>query len=134
MCQPGRPAPMLVVPRRLAGLRALPEGEVADVVLGVLVGLDPLPDPELVGIEAGEPAVRRPRRDPEEDRAVVGPVGVAALEQRLDQRDDVVDVLGRPRQDVGQRHPQGGAVGDEGREVAVGQRPDVGRRPRPRRG
>ena len=70
---------------RLAGLGALPQGEVADVVLGVLVGLDPLPDPELVGIEPGQPAVRRPRRDPEEDRAVVGPVGVSAVEQAADQ-------------------------------------------------
>ena len=83
MCQPGRPGPIAVVPRRLAGLRALPEREVADVVLAVLVGLDPLADPQLLGVEAGQPAVGRPGRDPEEDRAVVGPVGVAPLEERL---------------------------------------------------
>ena len=65
------------------------------------------------------------RRDPEEDRAVVGPVGVAALEQRLDQRHDVVDVLGRPRQDVGRRHPQRRRVGEERCELAVGQLPIV---------
>ena len=76
MCQPGRPGPDRRLPRRLAGLRALPEREVADVVLGVLVGLDALADPHLLRVEVGEPAVRRPRRDPEEDRAVVGPVGV----------------------------------------------------------
>ena len=101
MCQPGRPGADRRVPRRLAGLRALPEREVADVVLAVFVGLDPLADPQLLGIEAGQPPVRRPRRDPEEDRAVVGAIGVAPLEQGLDQRDDLVDVLGRPRQDVG---------------------------------
>ena len=98
---PAGPAPIGRVPRRLAGLGALPEREVADVVLAVLVGLDPLADPQLLGVEPGEPPVRRPRRDPEEDRAVVGPVGVAALEQGLDEVDDLVDVLGRPRQDVG---------------------------------
>ena len=75
---PARPAgPDRGVPRRLAGLRALPEREVADVVLAVLVGLDPLADAQLLRVEPGEPAVRRPRGDPEEDRAVVGPVGVA---------------------------------------------------------
>ena len=87
---PARPArPDRGLPGRLAGLGALPQREVADVVLAVLVGLDPLPHPEPLGIEAGQPAVRRPRRDPEEDRAVVGPVGVAPLEERLDQRDDL---------------------------------------------
>ena len=80
---PAGPSPIAVVPRRLARLGALPEREVADVVLGVLVGLDPLADPELGRVEPGEPAVGRPRRDPEEDRAVVGPVGVALVEQRL---------------------------------------------------
>ena len=111
---PARPArPDRGVPRRLAGLRALPEREVADVVLAVLVGLDPLADPQLLRVEPGEPAVGRPRGDPEEDRAVVGPVGVAALEERLDQRDHLVDVLGRPRQDVRARHPERGRVGQE---------------------
>ena len=58
------------------------------------------------GIEPGQPAVGRPRGDPEEDRAVVGPVGVAPSSERRDQVDDLVDVLGRPRQDVGRGHPQ----------------------------
>ena len=83
MCQPGRPGPERRVPRRLAGLRALPQREVADVGLAVLVGLDALPDPELVGVETGQAPVRRPRVDPEEDRAVVRPIGVALLEERL---------------------------------------------------
>src|SRR6185369_15134806 len=38
------------VPGWLARLRALPEGEVADVVLGVLVGLDAFADPHLIGV------------------------------------------------------------------------------------
>ena len=106
MCQPGRPSPIAVDHDGSPGFGALPQGEVADVVLGVLVGLDAFADPELLGVELGQPAVRRPRGDPEEDRAVVGPVGVAALEQRPDEGDHLVDVLGRARQDVGPGHPR----------------------------
>ena len=101
MCQPGRPGPIAVSHDGSPGLGPFHSGEVADVVLAVLVGLDPLPDPQPLGVEAGQPPVGRPRRDPEEDRAVVGPVGVAALEQRRDELDDLVDVPGRARQDVG---------------------------------
>ena len=113
MCQPGRPSPIAVDHDGSPGLGALPQREVADVVLGVLVGLDPLADPQLLGIEPRQPAVGRPRRDPEEDRAVVGPVGVAALEQRPDERDHLVDVLGGAGQDVGPGHPQRVGVGQE---------------------
>ncbi len=56
MCQPGRPVADRRLPRRLAGLRALPQREVADVVLGVLVGLDPLAHPELRRDRAGRAA------------------------------------------------------------------------------
>ena len=65
MCQPGRPSPIGVVPRRLARLGALPEGEVADVVLAVVVGRDPLARPGLLGVElrqrpyAGHDAMRK---------------------------------------------------------------------------
>ena len=97
---PAGPAPIAVSHDGSPGFGALPEREVADVVLAVLVGLDPLPDPQLLRIEPRQAAVRRPRGDPEEDRAVVGAVGVAPLEERRDQRDDLVDVVGRPRQDV----------------------------------
>ena len=124
MCQPGRPAPDRGLPRRLARLGRLPQREVADVVLAVLVGLDPLPHPEALGIEPRQAPVRRPRRDPVEDRAVVGPVGVAPLEERRDQRDDLVDVAGRPRQHVRRRHPERLGVGQERGEVALGERLD----------
>ena len=109
------------LPRGLARLGPLPQGEVADVVLAVLVGLDALPHPEPFGVEAGQSAVGRPRGDPEEDRAVVGPVGVAALEQRGDQVGHLVDVLGGARQDVRDGHPEGGRIGQEALEVAAGQ-------------
>jgi hypothetical protein len=109
------------LPGRLARLGPLPHGEVADIVLAVFVGLDSLPHPEPFGIEAGQAAVRRPRGDPEEDRAVVRPIGVAALEQRCDQLGHLVDVLGRPRQDVRDGHAKRGRIGQKALEVAAGQ-------------
>ena len=39
--------------------------------------------------------------------------------------DDLVDVLGRPGQDVGRRHPQGRRVGEEPLEVALGELADA---------
>ena len=62
MCQPGRPGPDGRVPARLAGLGALPEGEVADVVLAVLVGLDPLPHPHPRRDRGGPAGRSRARR------------------------------------------------------------------------
>ena len=121
MCQPGRPSPSVGRPGGLVRLGPLPEGEVADVVLAVLVGLDPLPHPELVRVEAGETAVRRPRVDPEEDRAVVGPIGVALRLEGRDEADDVVDVARRSRQHVRRRHPEGVGVGQEPGDPAVGE-------------
>ena len=124
MCHPGRPAPDGRVPRRLAGLGSLPEREVADVVLRVLVGLDPLADAQLLRVEPGEPSVRRPRGDPEEDRAVGCPVGVATVEEPLDQVDDLRDVLRGAGQDVRRRHAQRRRVGEELLGPALGERLD----------
>ena len=134
MCQPGRPGPIAVSHDGSPGFGALPQREVADVVLAVLVALDPLADPLALRVEAGQPAVGRPRGDPEEDRAVVGPVGVAALEERLDQRDDLVDVIGRPRQDVGRVIRRAAASSRKRREVALGELARWSRRPRRRPG
>ena len=113
------------VPGRLAGLGALPQREVPDIVLAVLVRLDPLPHPHGVRVQARQPPVGRPRGDPEEDRPVVGPVGVPLLEQRTDELGDLRDVLRRPGQDVRARHAQGVRVGKEPLRVPVRQ---VGRR------
>ena len=73
---PGPAGPDGSVPARLACFRALPDGEVADVVLGVLVRLDPLAHPHPRRIDSGQPAVFRPARDPEKVRAVLRPVGM----------------------------------------------------------
>ena len=115
--------------RRLpAGLSlpgALPQDEVADVVLGVLVGGNPLPHPELVGIEARQPPVGGPAGDAEEDRAVVGPVGMTGREEALDERDHLGDVTGRPRELVRSRHPERPGVLQELADPAVGQDVDA---------
>ena len=124
MCQPGRPGPDRGLERRLAGFGALPEGEVADVVLAVLVGLDPLPDPQPLRVESRQSAIGGPRRDPVEDRAALRPVGVTTLEERRDERDDLVDVACGARHDVRGRHPKARRVGQERREVALGKRLD----------
>ena len=56
MCQPGRPGPMAVSQDGSPGFGALPQREVADVVLAVLVGLDPLADPQVGRRRAGRDA------------------------------------------------------------------------------
>ena len=92
------------------------------------------PDPQLLRVEPGQPAVGRPRGDPEEDRAVVGPVGVAALEQRRDEVDDLrrcarSRAAGRRASScAGRRHRPGTARGSAPRA----RRCPMPRPPRPR--
>ena len=117
----GPPVPDGGGPRRLTGLGPLPQREVADVVLAVLVTLHPFSDAQLLRIEAGEATVGRPRADPEEDRAVVDPIRIAAVEEGGDERDDLVDVGGGARQRIRPGHPQGVRVGEESRQVPIGQ-------------
>ena len=98
MCQPGRPAPIAVVPARLARPGALPEREVAHVVLAVLVGLDALAY-ALLRRARGAPACRTPartrcgRRSSRRRSGRRGP----SLQQRGDEVDHLGDVLGGAR-------------------------------------
>ncbi len=65
------------------------------------------PTRSLLGVEPRQPAVRRPRGDAEEDRAVVGPVGVPPLEQGLDERRRSRSMCSVARGSTsGRRHPQ----------------------------
>ena len=65
ICQPGRPWPTIVDHDGSPSLAALPQGEVADVVLAVVVGRDPLADAGFVRVEraslpyAGQSAMRK---------------------------------------------------------------------------
>ncbi len=101
------------IPAGLFVLGPLPESEVADVILAVLVRLDSLADAHPLGIESGQSTVGRPGCDPEEDRAVVSPIGMAAFEQLLDQRHHLGNVLGRTRHHVRRGHAERLCVGEE---------------------
>ena len=119
MCQPGRPGPISVSHDGSPGLGPFHRAKSRTSSLPYSSASTRSPTRIASGIEPGEAAVRRPRGDPEEHAAVVRAVGVAAVEQRLDERRDLRDVAGRPRQGVGRRHPDGGGVGEEPRGVAV---------------
>src|ERR1035437_9516832 len=106
------------VPARLVRLRALPEGEIADVVLAVLIGLDTLADSHSFRVEPGQSSICRPGRDPEEDRAILGPVSVTSLEQRLDEGDHLRYMLGRARHHVRRGHAESRHVRQELLSVA----------------
>ena len=98
MCQPGRPRPPRRVPGGvLAGLRRLPEREVA----GILLQRVPLLLFHLVGTLARQAPVLGIAGDPEVDVSAHR-VGVVALDQLLDERDDAGHVLRRLRQLVGE--------------------------------
>jgi len=83
-------------PRRLARLRRLPQREVLDVLLLVLVVGDAIPAPGLLEIDPGELSVVRERGDAEVHRAL-RLVRVAALLQPSDEGDHLGDVVRRPR-------------------------------------
>ena len=88
MCQPGRPSPIAVSHDGSPGLAPFHSAKSRTSSLAYSSASTRSPTRSCSGIEAGQPAVRRPRGDPEEDRPVVGPIGVAALEQGLDERHD----------------------------------------------
>ena len=91
-------APDARVPADLVGSDRLPEREVADVLLGVVVGVDPAAGAghEALRARAAELPVRGERGDVEVV-AAVGLVGGAGLLETLDQVDHLLDVLGRAR-------------------------------------
>ena len=104
MCHPGRPGSPGAVPRRLAGLGALPQGEVERITL-VLPHLDARAVAHLVGLLLRELAVCGVAAHVEVD---VGArlIGVATIDQLADQIDDLLDVLGGERLHVGTAETQ----------------------------
>ena len=94
------------VPGGLAGLGALPEGEVQRVAL-VRVDLDPGAGLELGQVAAGQPAVLGPLADGEVDVAA-DLVGDAGVDQAGDQGQHLRDVAAGPWRDVGRLHAEGG--------------------------
>src|SRR4030095_6842136 len=116
------PGPALsprAVPRRLAGLRALPEREIARIALAPLP-LDAGGGQELVEILPGEPPVRGKAADGEVHVAV-DRVGVPGGHQLLDEPDHLGPSLGRLRLAVGGQHAERGHVVALRRDEALGE-------------
>ena len=125
------PGPDRGLPRRLVRLGALPEREVADVVLAVLVGLDPLARPGAArgrgGRGARRRATRRSGRRPSRRRSGrrgPSPRGASRSAPTMSSM-----WCGRPRQDVGRRQPERRGVGEEPRRSSGPRAPRS--RPRP---
>ena len=129
MCQPGRPSPMAVVHDGSPGLAPFHSAKSRTSSLAYSSASTRSPTRSCSGSSLRQPAVGWPGGDPKEDRAVVGPVGMLALEQRPDERDHLVDVLGGARQHVRPGHPERVGIGQEALEVPVRELvdPDAGR-------
>ena len=117
------PAGTTFSPRRrpkvgaILGLTGLPQGEVGGRLAFIFVGVVGLAGGILgLGLELGEVdvvqfAVIRAGADLEVDRAILGDVGVASVDQRLDHRDLLRDMHDRARLDMRGQESEGRAVG-----------------------
>ena len=124
MCQPGRPRPQgSPTPCPPSACCAFQSAKSSGSSFSSRA-LEPLALVHLVDVAMRERAVLGQRADAEVDVAV-DRVGVAALDQRLDQRDDLGDHLGRLRLVVGPAEAEPLGVG----EVVGGHlRRELGRR------
>ena len=100
------------LPGRLAGLGGLPQGKVQRVAL-VLVLLDAGTHHEVIDVAAGDLAVRGVAAHGEVHVAVVGRIGVTALDQRLDHADHGADLLGGTGAHIRVEHVGGAHDADE---------------------
>ena len=100
-CQPGRPGPIGVSQDGSPGLGPFHSAKSRTSSLPYSSASTRSPTRMRLRVETGQAPVGRPRGDPEEHGAVVGPVGVALREQRRDEVADLGDVrrsraAGRP--------------------------------------
>ena len=100
MCQPGRPGPHGLVPGRLARLGPLPQREVERALL-LLAHLDARARLQVVDALARQLAVARRSSGTAIVDVAAGGVGEPLRLQALDDVDDLGDVLGRARLEVG---------------------------------
>ena len=102
------------VPADVVRPHRLPEGEVASVLLGVVVGIHPAAPPghQPGGGDAREAPVAGEPGDPEVDPPVTA-VGDPLCLQALDQGHHLLDVPGGPRVVVGPADAKGVEVGEE---------------------
>ena len=109
------------LPERLAGLRALPQGEVAGIPFGI-VGVGVVGGPHVIQALPGQRAVRRPGADVEVD-VTAGGVRVAAADQPPHECDHLRHVAGRPRLHVRRQAAEHVVGAGERPLVALGDRP-----------
>ena len=100
------------LPRWLAGLGGLPQGEVERVAL-VLVLLDACTHHEVIDVAAGDLAVGGVAAYGEVHVAVVRRVGVPTVDKRLDHADHGADLLGGAGAHIGVEHIGGAHDADE---------------------
>ncbi len=111
---PARPArPPGRLPTGLTRFGSLPEDEIADVILTVIVTGDPLTLPNLGEVNAGEAPIVGIGGDAEEHRVLLH-IGVASLDQTLDHRDHFADMPGGTGILVGRESVQHSHVAMEG--------------------
>ena len=99
----GAPLAPRALPRWLAGLGGLPQGEVERVAL-VLVLLDACTHHKVIDVAAGDLAVGGVAAHGEVHVAVVRRVGVPTVDKRLDHADHGADLLGGTGADIGIEH------------------------------
>ena len=125
MCQPGRPGPIAVSQLGSPGLGPFHSAKSRTSSLAYSSASTRSP----VRICSGSSRASRPYDGQDEIRKKIEPSSVRyawpPAEQRLDELDHPLDVLGRAGQDVGRRHAQGGGVGQERGQVPVGQLADA---------
>ena len=100
-------------PGRLAGLGGLPDSEVGGVFLQVILHLAAqlaVAALQIVQLEVAELAVLRVALDAEVDVAVLGHIGVAGVDQVLDDVQNLLDVLGGAGLDGGLFAVQTGGI------------------------
>ena len=100
-------------PCGLAGLSGLPDGEVGGVFLQAIVHLAAqlaVAALQIVQLQVAQLAVLRVALDAEVDIAVLGDVGVASVDQILNDIEDLLDVLGSAGLDGGLLAVQAGGI------------------------
>src|SRR5439155_6368164 len=88
------------------GFRRLPQREVLRVLLGVIILDDPRASPYLASIETREPSVTLELVDREINAPVVGKVGELALDESLNDRNHLRNVVRRFRVELSVLNPQ----------------------------
>ncbi len=109
------------IPTGFARLGRLPQSEIERILLG-LAHLDAGTHLQLLEVALAQPAIIGKAAHPIVDIAVAGQIAIAPLDQPVDQRDDLIDVVGGARLAVDRQDAERGLVFMHRGDEAVGQR------------